>query len=270
MLAGMRESKFMIRVMIMLIAFTFGALDLSLAQDVDLNDTGLPGGGGPSNNGSGNGDGGDAQGWSTQVGVIAYVDSIISIREAPTPLASGLVISGSNGMVMVNGVDFPVDTNLANSPVPEIEIVSKAQENTKLYKSGGKITVNGHFAVGAQLQDIQSKSIGLNLVKCETTEKAVAYVCLGNFANMNDNPEFWSKVSAGGSCEAIRNTGNLDLTGMIKAAFDASSTLSQIGILQVEYDDVGNVVKKTSIIVTRTDKVENWNGSHGITIEIKN
>jgi hypothetical protein len=268
MFAGMRESKVMMRIMIVLIAFTWGALDISQAQDLDGKEQigGLPG-----SNGSGNGDGGDSSSWGTQVGALAYVDDIISIRESLSQLGAGLVIGGSSGMVMVQSMDLPMDSNLSNGPVPVIEIISKAQESTKLFKNGGKIAVNGHFTVDTQFKDIQSKAIEFNLKKCEDTDKAVAYICLGDFSGMTgDNPEIWSKVSAEASCEAVPNSGDLDLTGMINSAFDASSTLSQIGILQVEYDEMANVIKKTSIIVTRTDKVENWNGSHEITIEVNN
>jgi hypothetical protein len=268
MFAEMRESRIVTKLVIMLIAFALGALDFSLAQDVDTTDVSLPG---PASNESGKGDGGDSYSWGAQVGAVAYVDSIISIRESLTPIAAGLTIGGSGGAVVVQPMDLPIDSNLSNGPVPVIEIISNALESTKLFKNGGKITVNGHFTVDTQLEDIQSKAIEFNLKKCEDTDKAVAYVCLGDFSGMtNDNPEFWSKVSAEASCEAIPNTGDLDLTGMIKEAFDASTTLSQIGILQVEYDEMANVIKKTSVIVTRTNKVKNWNGSHEVTIEVNN
>ena len=224
---------------VLLFVFFVGLGEAVAQDDGDIPDIYTPGGSGSSGGGSSNTSGGGG-------GFTVCVDP--GFVEAG--LTSGFEISSPEGTAVYENKETGIQVYGCDDPLTAM-IDSLYFGSTTLGVTWNDVLVQGNFTARMSLAAFRNGKANLTLRKEMSTKIAVIYIWTEGLAGLTgEDLEEWA---AKGACHAVPirliHNCNLDLSRLIVKAFGNGSALSELGLLQVEFDEHGNVTTKTSMVI---------------------
>lgn len=250
MYAVMKASRFMKMLMLLLFIFVM-SIGITYAQDNDGSGI-LPNAGG---SGGKDGDGGitgDPQ-YNVYVLVDSLIRDILPLFTTETP--AGLEITGQEySQVKLKEMDANNMKLEDFGHTHKIALYSMPETETVVYNSETAIVVDGGYTARTKLYQVLNDYINLRLTKKHETKGAAVFLWAVTEEEIADKNylDKWLVTGLDESFLVMRTDGNLDLSEMIKGAFDDndSSQVEKFGILVAEEDENGNVIKKTAMLMT--------------------
>lgn len=251
MFVGMGWSRnCMILFMVLLIAL-FTVPDHAIAVDGDGSDnTILPGPGGGDGDGDGdplgNGGGDDNDGLPGHRVMVRVAPGFVKAQ-----IHSGLEFTGAGAQMVLkraqNGQEL-----VGTEADPEFILEPSTPDSAVMTAGFDRVMVTGAFSAKVNLGEVWNCQIGLDLKKSLDTQGAIAIFTSGSIQN-NGSPGAaqGGPEGKGGFFVTIKNSGTLDLAGIIRMAFGPNSDLDSFELTQAEFDQKGNLVKVTELQFVR-------------------
>lgn len=251
MYAVVRASRFMKMVMLLLFISVM-SMGITYAQDTDGNGI-VPNAGG---SGGKDGDGGitgDPK-YNVYVLVDELIRDILPLFSAEPP--SGLEITGlDNSLVKLKEMDANNMKLEDFGHTHKIALYSMPETETVIYNGETAVVVDGGYIARTKLFQVLGDYINLRLTKMHETKGAAVFLWAVEEEELEDKNylDKWLVTGLDESFLVMRTDGNLDLSEMIKGAFDDNDNnqVQKFGILLAEEDENGNVIKKTALMMTR-------------------
>jgi hypothetical protein len=164
----------------------------------------------------------------------------------------GLEIRLSYGFWLIERASFTqfILTNGTGDLKLDVEFDTKS--SGILVQDFDKVFVEGDYSAELNLEVIFKDQVNLKLKKDLDTHTALAFFFIGDLGNITAK-DLMKKMESGdpGSSQVMLNQGHLELSSLLKAVFKPGSDVDQIGLVQMEFDDEGTVVRKTAMIMKK-------------------
>jgi hypothetical protein len=186
------------------------------------------------------------------VGVV--FDASVQMLTVPSAESvPGVQVSGCHGGVIMTLAQAG-SSGVPKEPDAQINVTAPLGITLKVLMDDATFVIRNHYAMSTSLNEILADIFQLDVNSGIDTVSGMTCVATGDLSGISARA--LHKAVLNGSVESkvfLPNNGSADLTRLIELAEDdLRNEVFDLGVIQVGYDDMGNVMTITNVIVTAT------------------